>query len=323
MPGPGSVPHPSPGSWPHSWEVTVLSYETYLGFKAYVDRLTDQDGPVEQDYFSLTEWLFRLNREGTVKEDVKKIFPKILWEPDPSTGRSLFNRIFNARRVVGTYDIMEDLYTQHINPLLTPLEQRWDKFIQSQVSAVAVRDRAEKLHSILSSSAMETSMLDVACGSGMGADIASQFQVSQTRCRYVGADIDAGAIKFCEDQYCFLPNICFTKLSIQQLLPSHLGTFDLVWCAGLFDYFFSDLAFINAARRLLRMAHGQVVIGNMGPANLSIPMMNLLGWTLCYRSKQDLQELALRLRGSWENAFKTFAITSDPTGIQHYLHFYK
>lgn len=294
----------------------MLSSDTFLLFKSYIEDELEK-GPYEEDYLKLTEWMFRVNREDANKEDVKILFPKSLWEGSKEIP-SLFNRIFNAGRVVGNYAIMQDLYTGYVNAELSEHDQRWDTYIQSQISSVAVRHRVAELSSVLKSNNYR-SMLDVACGSGICAEVCTGVNPDSY---YSGIDSDQKAIEYCQKEHAKRPGQYFTKMNLKQLTSSKDGTFDLVWCSGLFDYFSSDIVFMRAAKILLEMSRDTVVIGNMGPANMTVPMMNLLGWKLCYRTKDHLKQLAQGMQKKY-GTFKTFEVTSDPTGIQHYLHLRK
>ena len=297
----------------------MLSADTHLLFKSYLDEELE-NGPYEQDYLKLTEWMFRVNRENANKEDVKILFPKSLWVKDYGETQSLFNRIFNAGRVVGNYAIMQDLYTGYVNEKLSEHDQRWDTYIQSQISSVAVRHRVHELRESLQRFDPH-SVLDVACGSGIGAYICAGYLA---RCiSYVGVDSDKNAVKYCVEQYQYRSSLLrFYQRNLRELNPETSGTFDLVWCSGLFDYFSSDIVFMRAAKILLEMSNATVVIGNMGPANMTVPMMNLLGWKLNYRTKNHLKQLAQDIQKKY-GTFKTYEVTSDPTGIQHYLYLYK
>lgn len=298
----------------------MLSHDAYMDFLKYIDLMVANNGPDEEDYFTLADWAFRIKRAGGLTEArFKEVFPKVLWAPG---GMSLFNRICTGGRVVGTYDIMHEIHTGYVDPLLTLLEYNWDKFIQSQICAVAVRHRPLELTETLDKFGFVPTVLDVACGSGMGAEACKR---SGTLFNYLGMDSDEEAITFCEKQWRNTPGIKFCQGDIRHANPNKLGKFNLVWCSGLFDYFSTDRVFINAARKLLSLSSREVVIGNMGPANLGIPMMELLGWKLHYRTKHQLAEIATQMAGNFDESsdFTNFEITTDPTGVQHYLHLYK
>jgi len=70
--------------------------------------------------------------------------------------------------------------------------------------------------------------------------------------------------------------------------------FNLVWSAGLTDYF-TDKQFKFFLKRLLSLVHphGEIVVGNFHPGNPSKDYMEIVGdWYLNYRSECDLLRLA-------------------------------
>lgn len=303
-----------------------------------LDRIHQRGGPVESDYYDIgclvtaaTVILKPLSQHGDGyhafrKALVRELFPKTVWEPGSG---SLFSRIFNAEtQVVGNADIMYDIYTgDHLQALpLTPEQLRWDQFILSQMAVPAVRHRPHYLRALLKSiGEWEPSviyMLDVACGSGMA--LPPLAEVCGGIRRYVGIDVDADAIKRSRqlayqldlDAYLSQTNVLRTNIL------TTLGHFGLIWCAGLADYL-SDRAMNLLLERLLPALapDGIACIGNMGPHNPSRPMMDLLGWSLIYRSREELEYLAHQAcaKLGWATQDRSIRIDSDPTGIQHYL----
>nr|VFJ65755.1 MAG: hypothetical protein BECKFW1821C_GA0114237_100837 [Candidatus Kentron sp. FW] len=69
--------------------------------------------------------------------------------------------------------------------------------------------------------------------------------------------------------------------------------YDLIWSAGLFDYF-SDSVFVFMLRKLATMVSksGEIVIGNFSTKNPSKPYMELFEWNLHHRSPSTLKALA-------------------------------
>jgi len=72
------------------------------------------------------------------------------------------------------------------------------------------------------------------------------------------------------------------------------GSFDLVWCAGLFDYLEERVA-ASLLQRLWSVVApgGRLVVGNFHPDNPSRPTMEWLGgWFLIHRTEEELVGLA-------------------------------
>jgi extracellular factor (EF) 3-hydroxypalmitic acid methyl ester biosynthesis protein len=116
------------------------------------------------------------------------------------------------------------------------------------------------------------------------------------------------------------PAIKFIQKSIDDLLKNihlesegFLPSYDMIYCAGLFDYF-PD----NVCRNLLQLYHrwvrpgGLLVATNVHPNNPDIAMMeHLLEWYLIYRDEVHL--LSLAPKGTNGEVF------SDETGVNVFL----
>ncbi len=94
--------------------------------------------------------------------------------------------------------------------------------------------------------------------------------------------------------------------------------FDLVWSAGLFDYFEDGIFRRLLARFPAMLAEGgEIAIGNFSPDNPSRPYMELFGeWFLKHRSEAHLVDLALAAGLSRE----AVAIGSEPERVNLFLH---
>lgn len=116
------------------------------------------------------------------------------------------------------------------------------------------------------------------------------------------------------------PTVKFIQKSIDDLLKNihlesegFLPSYDMIYCAGLFDYF-PD----NVCRNLLQLYHhwvrpgGLLVATNVHPNNPEIGMMeHLLEWYLIYRDEAHL--LSLAPKGSDAEVF------ADDTGVNVFL----
>jgi extracellular factor (EF) 3-hydroxypalmitic acid methyl ester biosynthesis protein len=290
--------------------------------KDYIAELNAKGGPVEADYYDLDKWLRQAQGFGPTQSEVEEIFGNELLNP-LQQGKSLLGRIFyRPRGYAGSYDIMEDLYTDNLNPTIPGVQMAWDAFLLSQVSTVAVKHRLEVLRGIaLNTQDKLTSFLDVACGSGIAHTILQNRPKNVELLLYVGVDQDADAIEFCRKTR-NVSSVQFKQHSLLGLTRKELGNFDLVWCSGLFDYIGSREGFIGGARRLVRLADKVVIIGNMGPYNPSRALMELLFWKLEYRTRAELRYLGDEIKRKEPKVARTY-VKTDPTGIQHYLYIEK
>jgi cyclopropane fatty-acyl-phospholipid synthase-like methyltransferase len=94
--------------------------------------------------------------------------------------------------------------------------------------------------------------------------------------------------------------------------------YDLVWSAGLFDYF-TDRGFAALLQRLLsfcKSGHGQLVVGNFTDPNPSAAYQAFGDWSLEHRSR----ELLLRLARDCDGAAEPMYVGSEPEGVNLFLH---
>ncbi len=94
------------------------------------------------------------------------------------------------------------------------------------------------------------------------------------------------------------------------------GPFDLILCAGLYDYLSTKKAQTLTAKLFSQLAaNGTLVIGNMAPENPSRwAMEHLAEWHLIYRTRDDLPELCALLPKS-----RRVNIIQEPLGINLFL----
>ena len=96
--------------------------------------------------------------------------------------------------------------------------------------------------------------------------------------------------------------------------------YNLIWSAGLFDYF-EDKVFVFMLKRLLEMVadDGEIIIGNFSVINPSRAYMSIFQWNLFHRSPQKLAALAM-VAGVPASAI---SISREATGVNLFLHIKK
>ncbi len=111
----------------------------------------------------------------------------------------------------------------------------------------------------------------------------------------------------------FLPNITF---HVKNALRFQSTTkYDLIWSAGLFDYF-DDKVFVHLLKKLGSMLEGggEIVIGNFSTMNPSKSYMEVFEWHLHHRSPNTLKYLAKSA------GFTNITIGKEPEGVNLFLH---
>jgi extracellular factor (EF) 3-hydroxypalmitic acid methyl ester biosynthesis protein len=93
--------------------------------------------------------------------------------------------------------------------------------------------------------------------------------------------------------------------------------YDLIWSAGLFDYF-EDKVFVFMLKKLGTMVAegGEIVIGNFSTTNPSRPYMELFEWHLHHRSPITLKALAARAGFAADQ----IRVGREQTGVNLFLH---
>jgi len=207
----------------------------------------------------------------------------------------------------GDYEMMNIIYKGGNNGA-TPFAKCLNFHWVSQPAAQAVRNRVEYLKRKLQQTLSENKkrplkILSVACGPAkewqhMISEI-QKFNDQEIEIHLL--DQDEGALKHAQRKIRALsvkyPNsfkFQYINKAIKNVIARGLDDkYDLIYSAGLFDYFSDPVAQL-AATRLHQALNpkGQLIIGNFNVSNPNSIMMDLaLDWHLIYRSEADLKKM--------------------------------
>lgn len=193
-------------------------------------------------------------------------------------------------------------------------------------AAQAVRNRADYLTLKISNILRERSdeelrILSVACGpSREWVKLISEVKEFNSRSLHVDLlDQDKGALKYAqrsikevgfEHPHHF--SFHFIHKAMKNVIARGVegGDYDIIYCAGLFDYLSDPVAQLAAVKLFKSLrSGGSLIIGNFNLANPNEVIMDLaLDWHLIYRSSNDLQSL-------FENIGGKLSIESENLGI--------
>lgn len=173
----------------------------------------------------------------------------------------------------------------------------WDKYAHQTSATIAVRNRKtffkEKMHQKIKNDGI-LNLLNVA--SGPARDLFELYSEinSASLLKTTCVDMDENAVKYASElNKQFLDSITFIKKNIFRFQTD--DKFDIIWSAGLFDYF-DERAFVLLLKRFKTWLKpkGDIIIGNFNENNNpSRNFMELFGeWTLNHRSEEQLIELA-------------------------------
>ena len=227
----------------------------------------------------------------------------------------------------GDFEIIDEIYLKTVNPNLR--FKAWDEFYQTQGAAKAVRNRKTyfkntvhdllMMHAALGAEPSHSSPIKILnVASGPCRDVAEFFEEHpHAQVHFTCVEAEANAIAYAQnicahwlDRITFLHENAF-KLQLDE-------QFELVWSAGLFDYF-DDRAFALLLNKLIKFTKptdGQIIVGNFSDANPSIAYQEIGGeWMLNHRSSHKLKTIALKCGYALGN----IDVESEEEGINLFL----
>lgn len=210
----------------------------------------------------------------------------------------------------GDFETLERIHFQMVSA--APAIRSWDEMCHRATSSAAVRNRA-MVFAGLSASRRPVRVASVACGPAL--EVAATLPESDIH-KIVLVDNDANALKRARVN---LPaNGPETMLHHGNALrwrPKE--SFDLIWCAGLFDYLADKVAVFLLRRLMEALAPGgALMVGNFAPGHASRAYMEVIGdWFLIHRTDQDLLRLA---RAAGADMARTTVI-GEPAGVNLFL----
>jgi SAM-dependent methyltransferase len=195
----------------------------------------------------------------------------------------------------GDYSLIHNIYRKHVNP--DSRYSNWDRFFQDQAGAHAVRNRKDYFLKRCAEVELagEGTRRVLILGSGPATDVFEYLRNNpKSRIHFDLVDFDQNAIDFAKDQNKeYLDHIDFFKINVLRFKPYQW--YDLIWSAGLFDYF-KDKHFIYMINKYYKYLNegGEFIIGNFSTSNPTRRLMEVLSdWYLVHRSKYDLVRMAL------------------------------
>jgi extracellular factor (EF) 3-hydroxypalmitic acid methyl ester biosynthesis protein len=299
----------------------AISYTPGTSFlKAEIGKLVRQGGPDVQDYQQVDNLMIRLSnqvRAGLMTEDE-------LTSIRTEFGVSLSNRtmqgfMFNKPHgYAGDFEIIERMYTWHISP--DQQCQKWDLFVQNHAACRAVRNRKTYFKEVVKAymqrhNRTEIRMLNLA--SGPCTELAEFIQENPSyRIITDCVDLDSNAIAYAKQKFTHhTTDVRFIQKNVFRFMPDK--QYDIIWSAGLFDYF-NDRQFVQLISRFAPhlAENGELIIGNFTDNHPSQSYMDLVAWSLNYRNTNQL----LRLGQEAVSADYAVRVGQEPEKVNLFLH---
>ncbi|MBI5008383.1 MAG: class I SAM-dependent methyltransferase [Bacteroidia bacterium] len=278
--------------------------------KLFIKALVDSGGPEHSDYEKFTSIINSLEQDEV--DEYRKILLPVLNE-NTLIGYG-FKKPFGYP---GDFNLINSIYNHHINK--DDRFRNWDIFFQNQPGAIAVRNRKEYFINyckrLTENSDRELRILIL--GSGPATDVFELLE-NDLSCRITFdlIDFDQNAIDFSrEKNRKFNGSISYNRINVLRYKP--FKAYDLIWSAGLFDYF-KDKHFIFLIQKYVcyLAAEGEYIISNFSTDNPTRRLMEVLSdWYLNHRDKDDLLDIASRA-GIDKSLVR---VDTEPLGVNLFL----
>ena len=269
------------------------------------------NGPDEADYqliFSIIDQI------GADEIEILRNKMRPILNPGTIIGFS-FTKPFGYN---GDFFIIEKIYQNYIST--DPRYKKWDEFFHTFPAAIAVVNRKKLAKDILYQ--LHTNSVNnhgdvLILGSGPVTEVYEFLtEHPESELNFGLIDLDKRAIDYAKAKNRkFLDRMNFYNCNIIRFTPEK--TYDLIWSAGLFDYF-KDKHFVYLLKKYYEYLNpdGEMIIGNFAKGNPSRKIMEILGdWFLVHRSSDELSNFALQA-GIHPSKIE---VVSEPLGINLFL----
>jgi extracellular factor (EF) 3-hydroxypalmitic acid methyl ester biosynthesis protein len=276
----------------------------------YIRYLLENGGPELQDYEKFTSIINAIN-----PEDVDNFRVKIKSVLNENT--LIGHGFVKPYGYPGDFTLIDKIYRFDVNQ--DPKYKNWDIFFQNQPGANAVRNRKNFFIEYCKKLVLRKENAKILIlGSGPASDV-YEFLSTHTGCNNLTVDLidfDQSAINFSKEKNKkFDGQISYNKINALRFNSYKL--YDLIWSAGLFDYF-KDKHFTFLIRKYINCLEedGEMVISNFSTKNPTKRLMEVLSdWYLNLRTESDLFRIA-----SDANVDKELvSVDKEPLGINLFL----
>ena len=217
----------------------------------------------------------------------------------------------------GDFNLINSIYDFHVNE--DTRYRKWDIFFQNQPGAKAVRNRKDYFinHCKILTASKDRDIKVLILGSGPATDVYEFMDKNPgNRISFDLIDFDQNAIDFSRKKNVkFNGAISYNRINVLRYKP--YKTYDLIWSAGLFDYF-KDKHFVFLIQKYINFLaeDGEYIISNFSTENPTRRLMEVLSdWFLNHRSKADLIDIATRACIDK----KYVQIDTEPLGVNLFL----
>ncbi|MBN8567771.1 MAG: class I SAM-dependent methyltransferase [Flavobacteriales bacterium] len=284
--------------------------------KKYIEKVVNNFGPDESEYDKFSNMIEMLIDNIDDHTEIHSFIDKceFLRTVDSIMGHSRLKPCGYS----GDYLLIERIYKNSIS--YNVKYEKWDRYSLNTPAAQAVRNRKEYFCEVIKNNINKSNknikLLNVASGPGRDLyDLYSSIDPQKLSTTCLDADINAVEYSKIVNKN-FNNYISYVSCNALRFRPK--VKYDIIWSAGLFDYF-DDKTFILALSLFREWldVDGSIIIGNFSPSNPSKKYMEKFGdWYLHHRNEDELLDLAIKSGFNAENCY----IKSESLGINLFLH---
>jgi extracellular factor (EF) 3-hydroxypalmitic acid methyl ester biosynthesis protein len=276
-----------------------------------VETIFGKNGPDQQDYKNILDLINTL--DASEIPDFREVMQPIL-NPNTIIGFS-YSKPFGYN---GDFFIIEKIYQKYVNP--DPKYKKWDEFFHTFPAAIAVINRkalAVETLKKLNARRDKRQKSVLILGSGPVTEVYEYFrQIEDNTLTFDLLDLDNRSIAYAKNKHrANLHLMNFMNENVIRFNPDK--KYDLIWSAGLFDYF-KDKHFVYLIKKYFDYVDegGEMIIGNFNISNPSRKIMEVLGdWFLYHRNESELRQFAMRAGVHYSK----IEIIKEPLGINLFL----
>jgi extracellular factor (EF) 3-hydroxypalmitic acid methyl ester biosynthesis protein len=288
----------------------TIKNDQELDISGFLNYLLENGGPQLHDYEIFTDIVNNLDPDAV--DDFRDKIKPVLNE------NTLIGHGFvKPYGYPGDFTLIDKIYSFEINE--DAKYKNWDIFFQNQPGAKAVRNRKEFFIEYCRNLTLRKENAKVLIlGSGPASDV-YEFLNNFSGGNNINIDLidfDQSAIDFSKEKNKkFDGQVSYNKINALRFNSYNL--YDLIWSAGLFDYF-KDKHFTFLIRKYINCLadDGEMVISNFSTKNPTKRLMEVLSdWYLNLRTESDLFRIA-----SDANIDKELvSVEKEPLGINLFL----
>lgn len=220
----------------------------------------------------------------------------------------------------GDFELIDRIHTGYITDV--PELRNWDLLYHKLHACIALRNRKGYFNNLVDEIVAEKGVVKILnLGSGPARDVKEYLDERPNAPVNIDCvDMDVNSIVYAKD-LCrdHLDKVRFFEKNVLKLRVE--DQYDLVWSAGMFDYF-SDKLFSRLVKKYFSFVKegGQMVLGNISTINEDKGVMEVFAqWILHHRSESDLTVLV-------DNSgieYSKSEVRSEATGVNIFTHTYK